>query len=149
MTKIYQGWVKKLVSKAQWGSWYSRNSSYCKLREDASGVWVGFLVADDCPNTCEPMGYEELRQVDDYRRANRIAPFPLKEIKVEKKEASSETLKVIDEIRAKLSGKMNVEKPEVNPIQTKTEKPADKPNPEPEPYHLTEEEKETLRQVPF
>ena len=36
-----------------------------------------------------------------------------------------------------------------NPIQTKTEKPADKPNTEPEPYHLTEEEKDKLKDIPF
>ena len=49
-----------------------------------------------------------------------------------------------NEARAKLAGKMSVE-----PIQTKTQKPMDKPNPEPEPNHITEEQKETLRQIEF
>ena len=36
-----------------------------------------------------------------------------------------------------------------NSNSDKTEKPADKPNTEPEPYHLTEEEKDKLKDIPF
>ena len=36
-----------------------------------------------------------------------------------------------------------------NSNSDKREKPADKPNTEPEPYHLTEEEKDKLKDIPF
>ena len=153
MTKIYQCWVKKRISKRDWSSWYSKNSSYCFLKKEDDNIWVGFLVADDCPDTCEPMNYTELRQVDDYRRAKNISPYPLEEVSVEKKEIPQSTLDALDKMKSKIKGvaeKMNViQKPEKiiqHDIGCEIQH-TDKCNCKDEGYEQKEREK--LMEIPF
>lgn len=83
-------WVKKLVSPREWKSHYSQ-LSYCFLRKEQEGVWIGFEVANvirngnpqyqtgTCPDNCDFMTDEEMYQVDEYRRSHNIYPTPLKE----------------------------------------------------------------------
>ena len=79
--KIKQVWVKKLVKVKEWNNCYKYNSSYCFLRnEPGKGVWIGFVVANQVPRDCELLDLDELRQVDDYRKANNIYPRPFKDI---------------------------------------------------------------------
>lgn len=68
-------WVKKEVSKKEWSGCYSNLPGYCSL-----GVgYMGFLVAEEIPEDCELCDVNEIRQMDMYRRANNIRPFPLSE----------------------------------------------------------------------
>jgi hypothetical protein len=145
--KTYQCWVKKLVSRAQWVSWYSKQSSYCKFKEDANYVLVGFLVANECPKDCELMNDYELRQVDKYRRMNNVAPFPLEEIKVEKEKVSEATLNELNKIRANLFGK--TKRGEAQELE---EKPTVRKSRTVEPLYTPEEEekrKKFLGEIPF
>lgn len=87
--KVYTLWVKKFVSSRDWKNLYSLNSSYCFLKKEEKGIWVGFMVANpELPNGkllyppgvflkgALPLTDEEALQVDNYRRAMNIGPFP-------------------------------------------------------------------------
>lgn len=74
--KVTRSWVKKEVPYREWENYYSKNSSYCVL-SPGKEVIIGFLVAKEIPNDCEECDYYELRQMDNYRRATNIMPFPL------------------------------------------------------------------------
>ena len=73
-------WVKKLISQREWSNWYSHHNEYCKLEIEGVGIGkkisIGFLVANIIPQDCEPLTDEELRQIDNYRRAHNIYPTP-------------------------------------------------------------------------
>ena len=81
-------WVKKLISSRDWNNWYSLQGTYCKLGSEGVGrgkqVEIGFLVAKQIPYDCVELNDEELRQVDLFRRAKNIRPFPLEEVAIEK-----------------------------------------------------------------
>jgi len=85
-------WVKKYISNRDWNDYYSRTSSYCYLGEEGVGknkrVKIGFLVAERIPIGCEECDDKEILQIDDYRRANNIRPFPCE--KEEEKKFSTE-----------------------------------------------------------
>ena len=90
--KIY--WVKKFVSVKDYNQHYKYDSSYCFLQKvPLKGVWIGFLVANHIPTDCSPLEMEELRQVDDYRRAYSISPTPFKIVKIIKKDNEIESNK--------------------------------------------------------
>lgn len=69
-------WVKKCFPKREWKNFYIHDSSYCKLKEDSTGVWVGFCIVGKKPDNCYPLDEMELLQVDDYRKAHHIYPKP-------------------------------------------------------------------------
>ena len=83
--KIY--WVKKFVSVKDYNQHYKYDSSYCFLQKvPLKGVWIGFLLANHIPTDCSELDMEELRQVDDYRRAYSISPTPFKIVEIIKKD---------------------------------------------------------------
>lgn len=92
--KYYEQWIKRCFKPTQWNNFYSPNSSYCFLNKDQDGVWAGFLIGTTTPKVypfdCIPIMGEELRRVDEYRRASRIYPTPF-EI-VEKQKAIKEEI---------------------------------------------------------
>ena len=79
-------WVKQKIKKGEWNNYFSQTSSYCPLQKDEDGVWVGFcLVERNNPFGYQQFDYqpcndEELRQIDLYRRAINIRPFPTEEV---------------------------------------------------------------------
>ena len=102
MGKIYQVWVKKLLSKSEWNACKS-NSSYCFLKKDMDSVWAGFLIGNPdphyLPDGCFPMLDEELRQVDEYRRSIKVAPYPLEDIGVVKEEVPKSSLEALAKVK--------------------------------------------------
>jgi len=76
MPKIKQIWIKKLITVAEWKNHYSQHSAYCFLEKEKNGIWIGFLVADIIPFNCQECTDEEILQIDNYRRAYNIRPFP-------------------------------------------------------------------------
>jgi len=79
--KVKAVWVKKMVSQRDWDRFYSQNNVYCYLGEEGVGkgkkIKIGFVVANQVPRDCELLDLDELRQVDNYRKANNIYPRPL------------------------------------------------------------------------
>ncbi len=68
--------VKMEISRKEWENFYSKNSSYCPL-EKGKGHYVAFLIDEETPPGCEDCDIYELREVDSYRRRNKIFPFAL------------------------------------------------------------------------
>jgi len=80
--------VRKNFSQKEWG-FYAKNPIYCSLGFEGYGmnrlVRGAFLTAaqdnqsdlDACPKDCYLLSDEELRQLDNYYRANNIFPRPL------------------------------------------------------------------------
>ncbi len=83
--KIIQKWVTREISDREWKGHYSQLSSYCYLgavgvgkgKRSKIGFVIGLLEGDTIPANCMPCTDEDLRQIDDYRVANNIRPFPL------------------------------------------------------------------------
>lgn len=123
--KYFQSWVKKLISQSQWDNWNSKIETYCFLGKQDGGVWIGFLTSDPSPalnsNTksdpnyvpegCFKMIAEDLFQVDSYRRARNIRPFPLGEIREKKTEkAKQSTLDKLDQMKKHLANTLSIKK---------------------------------------
>ena len=73
-------WVKMPIRIIEWKNYYSYCSSYCFLKKDEEGVWIGFLIVGDIlnlPQDCQLCMENELLQIDEYRRSRNIRPFPL------------------------------------------------------------------------
>ena len=87
-------WIKQLISQREWNNYYSKHNTYCKLGIEGTGIGkkisIGFLVANCIPQDqdCQLCTNEELRQIDNYRRANNIMPYPFEEW--EKRDESKE-----------------------------------------------------------
>jgi len=87
-------WVFKPVTGREWENYYQWDGSYCNLgkiggRKDINGevkggkIKMAFCIADfgflfkDCQELTDP---EELRNLDLYRRALNVRPFPTTEV---------------------------------------------------------------------
>ena len=87
-------WVFDLVTGREWENYYRWDKSYCNLgkigsRKDINGevkggkIKMAFCIADfgflfkDCQELTDP---EELRNLDLYRRALNVRPFPTTEV---------------------------------------------------------------------
>jgi hypothetical protein len=76
MPSITPMWVKKLVGKRDWNSYYSKVGTYCFLGEKDEKIMIGFCIGSEkLPVGLEPLTLEEERRVDEYRRACSIRPF--------------------------------------------------------------------------
>jgi hypothetical protein len=136
-------WVKKLVSKTRWNNWYSKIETYCFLREEFDKVWIGFLVADEIPDTYKPLTDMESLQVDNYRRAKNIRPFPCGEVESSEPQNRKEAIPELDKIKISLSQPKEPEEQEAK--KEVGEKPF---NEEPEEI-FTEEQKKIIKEIPF
>jgi len=87
-------WVFRLITGREWENYYRWNESYCNLgkiggRKDINGevkggkIKMAFCITDfsflfkDCQELTDP---EELRNLDLYRRALNVRPFPTTEV---------------------------------------------------------------------
>ena len=77
--KVFQKWVVKEMSIRESIS-YLQNASYCNLGKSEGKMKIGFVVANNVPFGCREATNMEILQIDAYRRANRIYPFPLREV---------------------------------------------------------------------
>ena len=79
-------WVKKLVGQKEWDKFYSQNNSYCNLGVEGVGkgkkVKIVFATTEPIPADCEIPDLDELRQVDNYRKASNIYPRPFEDVKI-------------------------------------------------------------------
>jgi len=72
-------WVKNKIAVVDWNGYYSRTGNYCFLARAKDGVMVAFLAVNPDPD-CELLTGEEMRRMDDLRKAGRIAPRPFEEV---------------------------------------------------------------------
>ena len=83
-------WIKKFVSVKEYNSYYQYQGTYCFLeKKEREGVWIGFCVGGDkIPARCKLLTDEESMRVDMYRRNNKIYPFPLIDVNVQKEKVA-------------------------------------------------------------
>jgi cytochrome c5 len=81
--KIYQRWVKKLVTKEDWNKKY-KDGNYTLLSDQGSSKLVGFLIGQKEEELNMPLksgvadcSDEDLRVIDLHRRSANIYPRPL------------------------------------------------------------------------
>jgi len=83
-------WVKKTVPKKKWNAYFSEHFAYCFLQETPQGVEIGFLIIQErigfYPDNCIPLSNKEILQVQAYRTARHIYPFPIVEDKKDEEE---------------------------------------------------------------
>jgi len=75
-------WVKKHITSREWDKEYKYISSYHNLGKDfidgRERIKIGFLmVGSFIPDDCEELTNEEVIQLDRYRQAHNIHPYPL------------------------------------------------------------------------
>jgi hypothetical protein len=85
-TQVHKGcWVKKMVSPADWASWFSKDSTYVKLSEEKKGqvvlgVWMGFLTGmpGGASGTCTDLNDNDDEKYLVYQayKRNNIYPLP-------------------------------------------------------------------------
>lgn len=76
-------WVKKMVSPADWNTWFSKDNTYVKLSEEKKGqvvlgVWVGFLTGmpGGASGTCPELNNDEKYLVYQSYKRNNVHPLP-------------------------------------------------------------------------
>lgn len=99
-------WIKKLFSTSEWKD-YGGNPAYCFLAKNKDGVWAGFSIVQNDGREhkdCFDLTLEEMRQVDDYRKGNRIFPRPFEDRESIGERISKNRIgRVIDETREMLN----------------------------------------------
>jgi hypothetical protein len=74
-------WVKRNVSKKEWSNFYGWVGCYCPLEKNKDGMIIGFISAGGVPYDCQEItDLEEMRKIDNYRRAYNIRPFTFKDV---------------------------------------------------------------------
>ena len=74
-------WVKRKVNLKEWNNFYAWVGAYCSLNRNKEGIIIGFLAAGGIPYDCEEItDLEELRNIDNYRRAYNVRPFVFSDV---------------------------------------------------------------------
>jgi len=70
-------WVTKFITKAEWDTYYSQNSSYSLISKTKGGYRIGFLVPGNVvPIDCIKANDEELGIIRKQRETQNVYPRP-------------------------------------------------------------------------
>lgn len=76
-------WVKKIFNQQEYNKFYKDIDIYCFLKQTPNGPLLGFNVpvpfGNKLPDGCSELTLQEMRDVDNYRRAHNISPTPFEE----------------------------------------------------------------------
>ena len=72
-------WYKQKVSAKMWDEYYSKTDDYTFLGTDEKLKIIGFLAVIP-PKDCELCSDDDLRRIDDHRKATHHYPRPFKDI---------------------------------------------------------------------